>query len=89
MAKETESELNEPPVSPMEKLLIPFIKDLLSCDRDRGVHVLREWRYWLQNVDKKSAKEIHTIDEYLQYRTVNIGMRYINSLRGNWIIEIS
>ncbi|KAJ5539960.1 hypothetical protein N7513_008292 [Penicillium frequentans] len=73
--------------SPMEKLLIPFISEFLRFDKERAIPVLRAWRYWLQNADSKSVDDFNTIDEYIPYRTVNVGllpfdemMRYVMEL---------
>ncbi|KAJ6103750.1 hypothetical protein N7486_003972 [Penicillium sp. IBT 16267x] len=76
-----------PEATPMEKLLVPFIRELLRYDKERAIPVLRAWRYWVQNVDSKGVDDFNTIDEYILYRTINVGllpfdamMRYVMEL---------
>lgn len=63
-------------MSPMEKLLTPFVKDFLAHDQARAIPVLRQWRYWLQNVDSKCVEDFRSIEEYISYRTINVGLLY-------------
>lgn len=73
-AKEDLKQLNLPPTTPMETLLMPFLKNLLTLDYERGVAVMRSWRYWLQNVDRMAVEDFNTITDYLNYRVFNIGL---------------
>lgn len=63
--------------SAMEKLTIPFLRDILSFDKKRALPILREWQHWLQNVDSKTIDHFKSIEEYILYRTINIGIRYV------------
>jgi hypothetical protein len=69
---------DDPDASPMEKLAVTFVKELLAFDRERAIPVINDWRYWLENADTKKVEDFDTIDEYIPYRIVNVGISYVS-----------
>ncbi|OQD93143.1 hypothetical protein PENVUL_c194G00614 [Penicillium vulpinum] len=56
-------------------MTIPFLKNILTIDKKRALPILREWRHWLLNVDSNTVDYFNTIEEYILYRAMNIGIR--------------
>jgi len=62
------------PTSSLGRLLVPAIRDLLKVDHARGVRVLQGWRYWALNSESKDLKDFDNLDDYMQFRIINVGL---------------
>ena len=68
-------------VSPMQRLLEPWVKKLLACDRDLGLEVLEAWRKYYNEVDTKEAEDLDGLAEYIPYRIMDFGS-------GPWLVMV-
>lgn len=68
-------------MSPMQRLLTPFVKRLLATDYDLGIEVLGAWRHYYNQVDTKEAEDLSSLEEYIPYRIIDFGS-------GPWLVMI-
>ncbi|KAK5997717.1 Ophiobolin F synthase oblA-like protein [Cladobotryum mycophilum] len=76
--------------TPMQKIAVPFIRDLLQCDCHRGIPILQAWQEWLENVDAKAIEDLDSIEAYIQFRAMNSGIiPYLPHIRYTMELTIS
>lgn len=63
-----------PNASPVEKLAVTWVKELLAFDRERALPILHEWCYWFENVGSKTVEDFDTIDAYIPYRIMDVAI---------------
>jgi len=62
------------PTSSLGKILVPEIRTLLKVDYTRGLAILQGWRYWALNTDSKDLIDFDNLDDYMEFRIINVGL---------------
>lgn len=83
------SGLNKSPGTPMERLLVPFLHDLIRSDSEQSINVLENWRSWLQNGTIGRVEDFRTLDQYLEYHRTDLGVEYVSNRTINALNLIS